>query len=178
MQATAASPALSAAFSETCSTAQLAQLLNVSPRTIDTWRQRGVLKPAGRGRYYLRESMNAYCDALRQRAADGGSTSVVLQQGRVEMEKLKREFKELELRRLSAETISQGEMAAAWRALAAQVRRVMMSLPDKATNAVPTLTEHDRQTLEEVCEAILLDLVDEADQVVGADRNELLGNRL
>jgi phage terminase Nu1 subunit (DNA packaging protein) len=47
----------------------LAKLLGVSEKTVSELAKRGIIAPAGRGRYALEASVNSYCAYLRAMAA-------------------------------------------------------------------------------------------------------------
>lgn len=53
-------------------TRTLANLLGVSKKTISDLAKRGIIAPAGRGRYALEASVNSYCVYLRVMAASHG----------------------------------------------------------------------------------------------------------
>ena len=51
----------------------LATMLGVSKKTISELAKRGIIAPAGRGRYALEASVNSYCAYLRAKAAGRGA---------------------------------------------------------------------------------------------------------
>jgi phage terminase Nu1 subunit (DNA packaging protein) len=56
----------------------LAKFFGVSEKTISELAKRGIIAPAGRGRYELEASVNSYCAYLRAMAASRGGDDATL----------------------------------------------------------------------------------------------------
>lgn len=178
MPARAKKPARSLVLPDTCSKSELAVLLGVSERSVDTWVQRGVVVRAERGRYQPAPSLKAYCRVLLDRAAATPGANATLAEERLGTQKAVRQIKELELAKLQSETLSAVEIGAAWTSLATLVRQAIEVLPSRAGAAVSTLTPHDVNAIGNMCRDILQDLAAEADGLVGANPKELLNARI
>lgn len=146
---------------ETSSTAEIADLLGVSLRTIGELTQKGILAKATRGRYPVREAVRAYTAHLREQAAGRtGSTSLTAERIRVATAQAEK----LEL----ANAVTRGEMVPArqvlseWSGILRDVRAALLAVSSRCGSTLPHLTGHDVSTIDTEIRAALEALADEA----------------
>jgi len=173
----AVKPALDhpAGLRDTCSEAEMAALLGISPRAVREWANKGILNKVGKGRYETVSSLHAYIQSLRETAAGHATTSGrTLADEKAELTRIERQTKELRLAQLKGDVLTLEEVAESWTKFAQMVRGSVLSLPSKARSTIPHLTAHDGETLKRVTRDMLSELArDAAAIVVGGDDRRL-----
>lgn len=165
---------------ETCSAADLAAVLGIGGRAIDTWIQRGVfVRAEGRGRFQTLPSINGYAEALRAKAGGHASTTgKTLSDERAESEKVTREIQMIKLARIKGEVLSLDELTRGWSTFAKAVKSMVLAIPGKARSSIPHLTPHDAEVLKTMCNDILADLAEEVKTtVINGDSKEIADAR-
>lgn len=162
----------------TCSTGDLATILNMSRRALQEWANRGVvIKTKVIGQYKTLESIHGYVKSMREQAAGrgGAGTGLSLTDERALTEKITRRREELKLKTEEGELLSVEEIEQSWVALAAWFKAAVLSLPSALSQQLPHLTPHDRKIMREVCRDKLRDMAEEAgESTIGADPKALL----
>lgn len=158
-------------FPSFCRKTVLAQILDVSPRTIADLDARGKLVRGGpRGHYETLPSIHLYLKNLREQAAGRATTTgITLADERAKSERINRQIQELKLADLQGQVVPVDEIAASWGTFCTAVRTYLMAVPSKARAKIPHLTAHDAETIREICRDTLMDLADEVETVVGGD---------
>jgi len=146
---------------ETAATAEIADLLGVSLRTIGELTQKGILPKAARGRYPVRDAVRAYAAHLREQAAGRtGSTTLTAERIRVATAQAEK----LEL----ANAVARGEMVPSrqihteWAGILRDVRACLLAVSSRCGASLPHLTTHDVATIDTEIRVALEALADEA----------------
>lgn len=147
----------------------LADLMGIAKRTVSDWHSRGIVVSGPNSRQFdLIKSMQNYTKHLRDLAiakeAEGKGPTYT--QEKAQTERVTREIKELELRKLRGELLTVQEVAAGWTAFAAIMKITVMTLASKARARLPHLTNHDGEVLREVSRDIMTDLREEIEILV------------
>lgn len=139
---------------------ELAGVLGVHKRNLQTAVDRGALTRVTRGKYPLGKSIRAYCEFLRERAASRDHVRVGSGLA-TERERIAREQADaLEMKNAAArgELIPAKDVEAQWADILRMVRSGMLALPSRVQQRLGHLTAHDlaeidreiRDTLEEL----------------------------
>jgi phage terminase Nu1 subunit (DNA packaging protein) len=140
----------------------LAGIVGINRRNLQTLVERGVLTRVTRGKYPLAKSIRAYCENLREQAASRDHVRVGSGLA-AERERIAREQADsLEMKNAAArgEMIPAKEVEAQWSDILRMVRSGMLALPSRVQQRLGHLSAHDlsvldreiRDTLEEISE--------------------------
>lgn len=135
----------------TASAAQLARLLDLSPRSIRELAERGII-PRDAGRYRLPDAVHGYVRHLREVAAgrksEHGDDALDLVQERAALARSQRQLAELKLQRERGELVEVVPVRNALVAMIVRARNQLMSVPPRAKGRLPHLTIDDIEVLE------------------------------
>jgi phage terminase Nu1 subunit (DNA packaging protein) len=128
----------------------LAEWLGVSRATVLELARREVLKPEGRGRYPLRESIKAYCADLREKAAGraGALANPSLTAERVRVTRAQAEALEFKNAAARGELLPAADVESAWAAILRDVRAGMLAVPSRVSQRLGHLTPADLDTID------------------------------
>jgi phage terminase Nu1 subunit (DNA packaging protein) len=154
------------------STAQMADIFQLTPRRIQQLAEEGVFVKAGRGRYAAAESIRRYIKNMTER--DGGKTEVDYFEERAYHEKAKRLKTEMEVAVMKGELHRSSDVEMVMNDMVAAFRSKMLALPTKLApqlvgkpvaavltiittevhDALTELSEYDPQKLYEISQEI------------------------
>lgn len=137
-----AKPAVSSpAEGDLITTDQLADLLGIAERQVQALARQGVVKQAGRGRFYRRDSVRAYCADMRTKATGRGGNPFVHEKTRLAREQADK----IELQNAAArgELLPAADVEATWAATFRDIRAGMLALPSRLQQRLGHLTAHD-----------------------------------
>lgn len=142
---------------DTCTVAELSNIINLAPRNVRDLAARGVLVPAkARGRYQTIPSIHAYIMDLREKAAGRASSNGVrLADERALLAREQRIEQERKNRVASGELITLQEAKDGWSRIAAAFRSAVTGLPSRIRSKVPHLTAYDGQQINLLCREAL-----------------------
>lgn len=161
---------------ETCTKADLSVLLNISIRALSDLDAKGVLVRAPKaGTYLTKPTLEAYVGRLRQTAAGrSAEVSNPAAEEKAANERVIRQINEIKLAQIKGEVLTLGEVTDSWSAFAAQVKAAILTIPGKARTSIPHLTNHDGETLKQMCRDILNDLAGEVEAgVIGGNPKDV-----
>ena len=144
---------------ETASTASIADLLGITPRSVTQLANKGVLRSLGRGCWPVRESVQNYTAHLREQAA-GRSGSATLTDERT---RLAREQAD---KVAMANAVARGEMIPArqvqteWAGILRDVRAAMLAVASRCGSTLSHLTVRDVATIDAEIRSALEALAD------------------
>ena len=142
---------------------ELAGVLGVNKRNLQTFVQRGVLVRVSRGRYPLGKSIHAYCENLRETAANRDHFRV----GSGLAAERERETREradalaLKNAAMRGELVRAAEVEIQWAHILRKVRSAMLALPARVQQRLGHLTAHDVATLDREIRDTLEELSDD-----------------
>lgn len=145
----------SATLPERASTGALAALLGVTPRTITELSRKGVLSPAGRGNWPVRECVARYCAHLREQAA-GRTGSTTLTAERIRVAKEQADALELKNAALRGEMLHARQVESEWASILRSVRSAILAVPAR----LPNLSLQDAQALNREIRNALTEIAD------------------
>lgn len=111
------------------STAQMADIFQLTPRRIQQLAEEGILVKAGRGKYAAAESIRRYIKSVTER--DGGKTEVDYFEERAHHEKAKRLKTEMEVAVMKGELHRSSDVEMVMNDMVAAFRSKMLALPTK-----------------------------------------------
>jgi len=114
---------------ETASTAQLAMLLGVNPRTVRELAERGVIHRCAPGRFPVFESVQNYIAGLREKAA--GRAGSTLTDERIRVAKEQADKLELQNAALRGELVSVSDVRREWLTLATDLRSALLAISSR-----------------------------------------------
>jgi len=131
----------------------LAQLFDCTSRQVELLAQRGIVIRVGRGRYNAPLSTRNYIRHLREQAAarvghdpekDGVAANVKYKDASTRL-------LELRIDKEAGALLLAEDVRTAWGAIIRQVRQFVLGLPGQMAFELPSLTPHDRKTIERIC---------------------------
>lgn len=154
----------------------LAQLFDCDERTIRNLAKRGVIVKAARGQYVLAASIRNYVRHLRDQASgrQGRDELIDAVTENALLRRSQREGQELKNAMLAGQVIRKDDLFPAWARVVRAVRANVLALPNKIAFAMPHLTPHDREMIDQLTrdalyDAAMSDTPPQAD-VVGPDQ--------
>lgn len=117
---------------DTLSTAELADLLGVSARTVQTLAKEQVIPKAERGRFPL-AAVTAYCTFIREDARRGPAD---FQEERARLTRARADVAEIELAQRRGELLRREDVDAAMIGAFSRVRARLLAIPSKAAPLV------------------------------------------
>lgn len=155
----------------------LAQLFDCDQRTIQYLAKEGIIVKAGRGRYVLAASIRNYVRHLRETAAGrtGRDQSIDAVTEGALLKRSQREGQDLKNRILAGQVIKKEELFPAWARIVRSVRASVLALPGKIGFAIPHLTPHDREVIDQLVRDALNDAAfgDKPPEVEAVDPDEV-----
>lgn len=136
-----------AVLPEMTSTGALAALLGVTPRSVTELSRKGVLSPAGRGSWPVRDSVRAYCAHLREQAA-GRSSDTNLTAERIRVAQAQAEKLELANSAARGELVPAKQVQSTWAGVLRDVRAALLAVSSRCGARLPHLTAHDVATID------------------------------
>jgi phage terminase Nu1 subunit (DNA packaging protein) len=139
---------------------ELAALLGCEERSLRNYRARGLLVPAGRGRYRLVASLQALYRhlsasaagrALSQRKLDADNELSLLRQSQ-------RKLNEQKLAEAEGRLIPVAAIAPAWDRIIVATRQRMLAVPGQCRFALPHFTASDQATIDDIVREGLTEL--------------------
>ena len=147
---------------------QLAALFGVTPRTIRLYAQDAILPREGPGRYPLLKCVTSYINYLHQTGPRPGRAGLADQRLRLltaRADKAEFEHSQLQLYAVSTQTVY-----ALWRDMKQAIATALKSQPPLMANAVLGKLERDYQTIVEVLDQHINELLRElADKQISID---------
>jgi phage terminase Nu1 subunit (DNA packaging protein) len=152
------------------SAVQVAALFGVSTRSVRGYAERGLLIRTENGRYPV-SGFGRYFDYLRRQADENADTHA-LTSARASLAARRAEEVKLRLDRLRAEYVDRETVATGWRQVREIVDRHILVSADRILAAIPTMTAHDRVSVEELTRDILQNIDEEAIAlgIIGAEK--------
>ena len=147
-----------------CTAAELADLIGVSPRSITDLAKRGIVVRAKRG-FDEHKSVRGYCDHLRKLAAGRGGESAIAG-ATAERARLIREQADaaaLKNALARAEMLPAADVASRWSAILRRVRDGVLAASSRVAGRLPHLTRHDVSELDAELRIVLTELGHSAD---------------
>lgn len=141
----------------------LAALLGMSRQAVADLVRRGILSRAGRARFDLVKSVNAYCGHLRAHAARAGRPSEggdALKAERLRLTRAQAEAQELKNKLAAGEMVSAADATREWQAVLRDVRATVLAVPSRYGATMPHLTAGDVAALDREIRAALEGLAD------------------
>jgi terminase small subunit / prophage DNA-packing protein len=141
-------------------TAELAGLFGVSSRTVQNLAGRGIAVRAGRGRYRLAESIQAYCAHLREVAAGRGGEDGVfeLTAERARLAKEQADGHALKNAALRGRLIEVQDVARHWADILRLVRAGVLAVPSRCQQRLAHLTAADVAVIDRECRDALQEI--------------------
>ncbi len=139
---------------------ELAGVLGVNKRNLQNFVERGILVRVGRGRFPLGKSIRAYCDSLRETAANRDhfrvGTGLAAERERIAREQA--DALEMKNAAMRGELLRAADVESQWADILRMVRSGFLALPSRVQQRLGHLTAHDlsildreiRDTLEEL----------------------------
>src|SRR5215472_11669964 len=134
---------------------KLGQLLGISERRVCALKAAGILAAhsAGRG-LDIAESVRGYCDHLRCQAAGRQAKELGrldLKQETARLKVSQRKHVDLKNAVIERTHVPLAALEPSWARVVRAVRGAVLAIPGRARFALPHLSVHDSQVLEEVC---------------------------
>ncbi len=123
---------------QTISVEIMAQLLNLTPRHVQRLASQGHIPKAGRGRYELVPTVQAYCKYLQELVAARGNNELVSEQQRLARERADKIARENQVAR--GELIPRQDVVAGIQEAMAHCRARLLSIPTKAAPLLSPLS--------------------------------------
>lgn len=125
--------------------AELGRFLGLSDRGVRDLAAKGTIERAGRGRYPLQASAQAYCAHLREVAAGRGGEAATasLAAERTRLAKERADEQGMKNQRLREELVLSADVEREWTAILADVRAAVLALPTRIHQRCPHLTRPD-----------------------------------
>lgn len=139
------------------SASELAEWLGVKPNTLQHLATDGTLPRAARGKYPLRECVNAYCNALRKRSSP---TSASAEKAR--LVKVQADAAEHKLAVLRDEYVLADEVKTEWASIVRHVRGSLLAVTSRISGHLPQLGPPDLAVVDREIRDALTALADEA----------------
>jgi phage terminase Nu1 subunit (DNA packaging protein) len=136
---------------------ELAEFIGVSPRSVTELGRRGIAVRAGSSRWRLRESVQRYCDDLRQRG--GGvavQASAAAERGRLAKEQA--DALALKNARLRGSLLDAEAVEREWSSILSMVRSGVLAAPSRIRSRLPHLSPADLAAVEIELQAVLTEL--------------------
>ena len=155
----------------------LADWLRISERSVRAMADEGIVKRAGRGRYLLKESVQAVVEHQRGIAAGRGGASQVLDltAERARLAKEQADAQALKNAVARGELVLAEEVAQAWERLVLTSRNAMLAVPSRCGERlslnsfqVETIDREVREALEALTNEEITDDLSESDEGVDA----------
>jgi terminase small subunit / prophage DNA-packing protein len=134
----------------------LAALFKLDERTIRKLAEARIMVRVGRGRYNAAASTSNYVVHLRELAAGRGSPDVAAANS--ELKNVQTKLLQLRLEKERGELIPVSNAREVWSAIVRGTRQAVLGLPGKIAFEVPTLSIHDRGTIERLVRDTLEDM--------------------
>lgn len=112
-------------------TKNLADVLDVTPRTVSNLTQQEVLRRVGHGKYLLGPSIQSYVSYIRHQFEDEDGNQIDYEFEKALHEKVKREKTELQLAAMRGKMHREEDVAAVLNDMVAAFRAKMLGLPSK-----------------------------------------------
>ena len=129
---------------QAATSAELAQLLGVTARTVTDLARRGIAVRDG-NRYAVAESVRRYCAHLRElangRGGEGAVASATAQRAR--LAKAQADLAETKNAAMRGELVSAAEVEAEWSGILRGVRAGLLAVPSRCAARLGHLTTHD-----------------------------------
>lgn len=137
----------------------LAQLFDCDQRTIRNLAKRGVIVKAARGQYVLAASIRNYVRHLRDQASgrQGRDELIDAVTENALLRRSQREGQDLRNAILAGQFIRREDIFPAWARVIRAVRANILALPNKIAFAIPHLTSHERETIDQLTRDALHD---------------------
>jgi phage terminase Nu1 subunit (DNA packaging protein) len=154
---------------EIATSTELAAFFGCSERTVEALARRGTVVRVDRGRYNVPQSTLRYIARLREQssrqghaphgedgdsAALGGAVANVTDQYKIAQTQLV----QVRLAKEAGLLISVDAVRSGWGRILRQVRQLVLGLPSRMAFEIPSLTAHDRATMERICRDGLTDV--------------------
>lgn len=141
--------------------AELAQVLGVTPRTVTDLARRGLVVRDGR-RYALGPSVARYCAHLRDLATGRGGEDAIgsATAHRVRLAKAQADLAETKNAALLRALVPADEVEAEWSGILRTVRAGLLAVPSRCASRLPNLTAHDVAEIDAEVRAALTSLGD------------------
>lgn len=144
---------------ETASTASIADLLGITPRSVTELSRKGVLTALGRGCWPVRDSVRNYTAHLREQAA-GRSDSATLTEERTRLAREQADKVAMANAVARREMVPSSEVQSAWAGVLRDVRAGMMAVASRCGSSLSHLTPHDVATIDAEIRSALEALAD------------------
>lgn len=133
--------------------AQLAELFDCTSRQIELWAKDGIVVRVGRGIYDARRSTTNLVKHLREQAAGraGLDPQSDTAEAKAERDRAQTRITNLRYQKLAGEVVDVEVARDAWGRIMRYLRGFVIGLPGKINAQVPTLSQHDKKSIERIC---------------------------
>ena len=144
--------------------ADLAVMLNVSPKTIATWAAAGVVKRVGYGRFDLAASVRGFADHMREANEAKGELTVAME--RAALLRMQRQKGELAMDQALGRLCDADEMVASFQKDMTAVRQSVLALPDRISHRCGGLSHATVVAMKAEVADVLTDLASGKDEII------------
>lgn len=140
-------------------TDEIAELFDCTPRQIRLYAQDKIVVRKGRGRYDVSASTRNLVIYLRKQAAGRAGIDPETDTAAANRERAMEQTLLARSRRMKIDgrTIEIDAARELWSGIVLAIRQTLLGLPGRISTGIPTLTAHDRKTIDRICRDALED---------------------
>lgn len=138
---------------------QLAHLFDCTPRQIQLYAKEKIVVRKSRGRYDAEASTRNLVIYLRKQAAGRAGIDPETDTAAANRERAIEQTLYIRAKRLkdAGQTIDITSARELWSGIMLSIRQTILGLPGRMSTSIPTLTKHDRKTIDQICRDALED---------------------